>query len=168
MNASELSDEQRGMIERWAGEGCQLPEIQRRLKEEAGLGLTFMETRLLVLEMGLEIKAEEEKEVSGEKAPGEAEGKGEEEASVAGEGASGSALGAVGDLAAGVEVTLDQVAVPGAMVSGRVVFSDGERARWYVDDLGRLGLETETPGYRPSEGELSSFQAELRKALGER
>ncbi|MEO1825426.1 MAG: hypothetical protein ABGZ31_06925, partial [Roseibacillus sp.] len=64
-----------------------------------------------------------------------------------------------------VEVTTDEVTRPGAMVSGRVTFSDGAKAIWLIDEYGRPGLEPETPGYQPSESDLSEFEKHLRALL---
>ena len=51
------------------------------------------------------------------------------------------------------------------MVSGRVTFSDGEKAMWWIESTGRPGLDPETAGYRPTEEDLMSFQMELRRVL---
>ena len=64
-----------------------------------------------------------------------------------------------------VSVTVDQITAPGAMVSGRVTFSDGEGARWMIDQMGRPSLDPETMGYQPTHEDLVSFQGELRSAL---
>jgi hypothetical protein len=60
-------------------------------------------------------------------------------------------------------VTIDQITRPGAMVSGRTTFSDGQTAEWYLDQTGRLGLNPSTPGYRPSQQDVMDFQMELEK-----
>ena len=65
----------------------------------------------------------------------------------------------------GVSVTLDSVAVPGAMVSGRVTFSDGEGGRWMIDQMGRPSLDPDTPNYQPAQQDVADFQVELRKLL---
>jgi hypothetical protein len=51
------------------------------------------------------------------------------------------------------------------LYSGKVVFSDGARAMWYVDETGRLGLDPDTPGYRPTQEDIAVFQNELKKLL---
>jgi hypothetical protein len=65
----------------------------------------------------------------------------------------------------GVQVTVDTVVRPGAMVSGRVVFSDGQGGAWYVDNYGRPGLVPDTKGYRPIAPDLQEFQVALEKEL---
>ena len=62
-------------------------------------------------------------------------------------------------------MTIDQVARPGALVSGQVTFSDGNSAAWYLDQMGRFGLTPQQPGYRPSQEDLLTFQAELQNQL---
>ena len=54
---------------------------------------------------------------------------------------------------------------PGLMVSGRVTFPDGQGGGWYVDEMGRLGIDPDTAGYRPSEPDLVAFQQELQTVM---
>jgi hypothetical protein len=67
-----------------------------------------------------------------------------------------------------VRVSVDEIARPGAMVNGRVTFPDGQSGAWYVDEMGRLGIDPDTAGYRPSEADLISFQRELQAAMEHR
>ena len=48
--------------------------------------------------------------------------------------------------AGGVSLTVDQIARPGAVVSGKVTFSDGQKADWYMDQTGRLGMVPRAAG----------------------
>ena len=66
---------------------------------------------------------------------------------------------------AGFHVSKDEITIPGTLFSGKVVFSDGEKALWYVDQSGQLGLDPDTPGYRPVAADITAFQAELKKIL---
>ena len=50
-------------------------------------------------------------------------------------------------------------------ISNAVVFSDGARAMWYVDETGRLGLDPDTPDYHPTPEDIAVFQNELKKLL---
>jgi len=61
-----------------------------------------------------------------------------------------------------VSVGLDQVAIPGAMVSGTITFSDGERGRWMIDTMGRPSIDPETPNYQPTQTDLEDFQVKLK------
>ena len=64
--------------------------------------------------------------------------------------------------------SLDRIVRPGAMVSGTVVFSDGVKANWSLDQMGRLALGADRKDYRPSAEDIQAFQqaitAQLRKA----
>lgn len=139
-----LTDDQRAAISRWIEEGAKLPEIQKRLKEEFQISLTYLETRMLADDLKLTVKEPEppaqppEPETPAEPAePEPAPGK--------------------------VTATIDQITRPGAMISGRATFSDGEKAEWYLDQTGRLGLNPNTPGYRPSQQDVMDFQMELER-----
>jgi hypothetical protein len=65
----------------------------------------------------------------------------------------------------GISVTVDQLARPGAVVSGEVTFSDGNTAAWYLDETNRLGLVPKQKGYRPSAKEVQQFQMALQEEL---
>jgi hypothetical protein len=64
-----------------------------------------------------------------------------------------------------VSVTLDQIARPGTMISGKVTFSDGNTAEWYLDQMGRLGVVPAVKGYKPSQQDVQTFQMELQRQL---
>ncbi len=143
----------------WVAAGATLNEIQKKLKEELDIGMTYLDTRFLISDLGLtlrDLKAEE-------KARDEAKAG---ESAVIGEPEEGFDSG--GDSppgAGGVRVTSDSIAQPGMLVSGKVTFSDGEDAQWYFDQMGQLGLVPATPGYQPSEPDVLAFQRELRTVL---
>jgi hypothetical protein len=138
-----LTDEQKAIVLRWIEEGAGPSDLQKRLKEEFQLSLTYLETRLLADDLKLNF-IEPEEPAASELTP---------EPEIAKPAAPGT-----------VSVTIDQITRPGAMISGRATFSDGETAGWYLDQMGRLGLDPSTPGYRPSKEDVMSFQAELEKA----
>jgi hypothetical protein len=64
-----------------------------------------------------------------------------------------------------VSVTVDQIARPGALVSGKVTFSDGQKADWSLDQMGRLALAAQQKGYRPSQADVQEFQMALQNEL---
>lgn len=136
-SAKKLSEDQIKAIQSWAAGGAQLPDIQLRMKEDFGFSLTYMDTRFLVLDLGIEIIVEKMEEPTAElkQAP--------------------LPTGAV-------SVTMDAIAVPGAIVSGKVVFSDGEAGIWMLDQTGRPALDPDTPGYAPSREDVMEFQKQLR------
>ena len=137
-----LTEDQRVAISKWIEEGASLSDIQKRLKEEFQLSLTYLETRLLADDLKLRLK-EPERPVEPPPLPTP-----DKAASTPG---------------SKVSVTIDQITRPGAMVSGRTTFSDGQSAEWYLDQTGRLGLNPSTPGYRPSQQDVMDFQVELEK-----
>ena len=64
-----------------------------------------------------------------------------------------------------MKVTVDAVTRPGAMVSGKVTFSDGQKATWYLDEMGRLGLVPAQQGYKPSPEDVQAFQRTLQAEM---
>lgn len=141
----QLTEDQKGSVRQWALEGASLGDIQKRLTEEFAINLSYMETRFLISDLDVSLKGKE-KPVEPVAAP----------ASLNPDGG--------GDAGGGVSVTVDSVAIPGTMISGKATFSDGETATWTIDQMGQLGLDAGTPGYRPSKEDLESFQVELSKA----
>lgn len=155
-----LDEAQRKKVTEWIGQGLKLSEIQNRLNGELGLRLTYMEVRLLVDDLKLTPKdVEKPKPVQSALSPDSAAAPKagpapkaplpEEEAAPAG----------------GVSVSVDHLARPGAVVSGKVTFSDGNRAEWYLDQTGRLGLVPQQQGYRPPASDLQQFQMALESEL---
>lgn len=156
-----LDEGQRKIVAGWISEGLKLSEIQNRLASELGAKLTYMEIRLLVDDLKLVPKDTEPAkppatlQVAGGSAPppgtnaSRPQPEREEEETPA----------------AGISVTVDQIAVPGAVVSGKVTFSDGVTAQWQFDEMGRLRLISSKPGYRPAAGDLQQFQAALDREL---
>jgi hypothetical protein len=161
----ELTEAQKQAVEQWVGEGCGLSEIQERLSKELGVAMTYMEVRFLILELGLAVKDRPPavKEIVDSGAP-EGGGLSEPAPSAGADGGLGESPPGLG----GVSVELDRVTKPGSIVSGTVTFSDGVKASWALDQLGRLALDARRPGYRPSAQDLNAFQAELRQALERR
>lgn len=135
-----LTDDQKAAVLRWIEEGAGPSDIQKRLKEEFQISLTYLETRLLADDLKLSFKEPErpiEPPPLPDPEPAAAPGK--------------------------VSVTIDQITRPGAMISGRATFSDGQKAGWYLDQTGRLGLDPDKAGYRPSQDDVMAFQVELEK-----
>jgi hypothetical protein len=159
-----LDDSQRIKVAEWIKQGLKLAEIQNRLVSELGVKMTYMEVRLLVDDLKLVPKDVEVPKASGVLAGGSVP-------------SSGGAHRAAPDpktvkkaepgpaAPGGVSVTVDQLARPGAVVSGKVTFSDGNRAEWYLDQAGRLGLVAQQPGYRPPAADVQQFQAALETEL---
>lgn len=138
-------------VKAWLEAGAGLPEVQKRLREEFQVSLTYLDTRLLVDDLKIQLR-DPEPEPQPAKPPAEPEPPLDE--------APPSPPPAAGGK---VNVTIDQLQKPGTMISGSVTFSDGEKAAWYLDQMGRLGLDPDKVGYRPSETDVLAFQVELQR-----
>lgn len=117
-----------------------MSDLQRHLKDEFGFSLTYMDTRFLILDLNIQLieEAKTEEKPAEKSAP----------------------------IPTGVvTVTMDALTLPGAMVSGKVSFSDGETAIWMLDQNGRPGLDPDTSGYRPSQEDILEFQTQLRSLI---
>jgi hypothetical protein len=146
-----LNESQQKTVAEWITAGAKLAEVQSRLASEFGLTMTYMEVRFLVDDLKLRLKDPEPPKVA---APPPAA------ASTAPE-----TIPAPAATGGQVAVTVDQIAKPGAMVSGGVTFSDGMTADWYLDQTGRLGLVAKQPGYKPSPTDIPQFQAALEREM---
>lgn len=174
----ELTEQQRQAVKDWLASGASLSDVQQSLRREFNLTLTYMDVRLLVLDIGAAVKDKPEPKPLKAEAPpppmapgGEAsdpyaDEELEYEPGHPDEGDAGvEEPPEDGAAASNVTLSLDRLVVPGAMVSGTVVFSDGVKARWLIDQYGRFGLEPEKPGYRPANADLQAFQMKLRTEL---
>ena len=150
---SKVTAEQLEMVRRWAAEGVDLNGIQKRLSADCGVHMTYMDVRFLLLDHGIEIattvapvpekKAEAAPAASAPAAP-------EEQAPVAGQGGK-------------LVVTLDELTLPGTLISGKVQFASGTRGGWQIDQLGRFAWN-DLQG-QPTPEELQAFQVELTQLL---
>jgi hypothetical protein len=154
-----LDDAQKQKVAQWIEEGLSLSNIQDRLSKEFGLRMTYMEVRFLIDDLGVKLK-DIPRERTPEIQPGQPKAGGAPPP-LAGAQPPEPAEPVVG----GVSVTVDQVTRPGALASGKVKFSDGKSAEWYLDQMGRLGLVPKEQGYKPSQEDLMDFQAELQNEL---
>ncbi len=175
-----LSEDQLKSVAAWFAGGASLDEIQKRLVAEFGVHLTYFDLRMIVAELPQPEDATGETPVGPESRQdgGSPEGGALGERALPGEDATGETPvvpedGALGERAlpgepdaANVTVTVDALMIPGTMASGDVVFSDGVKGKWYLDQMGRLGLGGDLPqGYRPSPADAALFQARLMEAL---
>ncbi len=149
----QLTDDQKREVASWIEAGAKLSEVQQRLGETFGVRLTYMEARFLVDDLKLVPQDKEEPVKPEETASPEAAALLPEEqpAPAAGGGK--------------VSVSLDQIMRPGALVSGKVTFSDGVVAEWYLDQMGRMGFVPPKPDYRPSAEDLTEFKVALEREL---
>lgn len=149
----QLNTEQTQFVRACLNEGLSIGAIQEQLKATHGLHLTYMETRFLIDDLALDLPQETHPE-SDEKMevnPGTLEG-----GELVDDGETGPSS---------VQVSFDPVVRPGALLNGNVCFSDGEKASWHLDNMGRLAIKSEKYGYRPSAEDLTTFQQEIQKQL---
>lgn len=144
-----LTEDQKKQVAQWVAEGASLSDVQRRLKEECAVSITYMDVRFLVDDLQLQLKEQPKQSEAVERL-----------AAAKQEGESARSAPSTGG---GVAVTMDTITKPHALASGKVTFSDGEIAEWMLDQTGRLGLNPSKPGYRPSETDVMSFQRELQR-----
>jgi hypothetical protein len=147
-----LDETKRKQVAAWIEEGLKIADIQKRMETQWGLRQTYLEVRLLVDDLKLTPK-----DPAPPPPPPPA--------------AASRAAKAADDLppdtlpASKVHITLDQVTRAGAMVSGKVKFSDGKSADWSLDQMGRLGLAPAEKGYKPSAADIQDFQIALQNEL---
>lgn len=153
-----LDDTQRQAVSQWISEGAKLSEIQNRLAAEFSIKLTYMEARFLVDDLKLTPKDPElPKVVDPPVAPIPAAAAPLKTSPVAAE--------VLPPTGGNVAVTVDQITRPGAMISGKVNFSDGQIADWYLDQSGRLGVVPKVAGYKPTAEDVKDFQLALQQEV---
>lgn len=139
-SASQLTPDQVAALKEWAADGATMSDLQRHLKDDFGFSVTYMDTRFVILDLGIQLIEEPKEEPIAEAKPAPIP--------------SGK-----------VTVTMDTLTLPGALVSGKVTFSDGETAVWMLDQTGRPGLDPDTAGYRPTQEDILEFQKQLRTLI---
>ena len=187
-----LTEEQKSQVAGWFAAGASLDEIQKRVKAEFGVHMTYLDVRLLVAELPQPVEPEPPRAPEapgGEPAPGAQDGA--VDAPAPGAGGNGGAPAPAaqdGGLPPGtpkrydldapdadegkpipdVVVEMDALTIPGTYASGDVTFSDGVKGKWYLDQQGRLGLGNAPEGYRPSQTDAAIFQSRLMELLRDR
>ncbi|MGC3961347.1 MAG: hypothetical protein QM813_26500 [Verrucomicrobiota bacterium] len=152
-----LNEAQQQTVSEWITAGAKLSEVQNRLAKEFGLSLTYMEVRFLVDDLKLRLQDPEPPKPPTPPTPA---------ATLKTATPVPPAETEVMPPAGGqVSVSVDQIARPGALVSGSVMFSDGMKADWYLDQTGRLGLVAKQQGYKPSPTDVQQFQMALEREM---
>ena len=162
----QLNDEQKTLVTQWVKDGCGLSEIQRRMTDQFKLSLTYMDVRFLVIELGLDIQDKRKsppitQSIGPDALPADASAmpESEEIPELVPEPVPGTG---------GVTVDVDRLTLPGSLVSGTVVFSDGVKANWSLDQAGRLALGAKDKSYRPSAQDVQEFQMAIARELQKR
>ena len=152
-----LTPEQRTALEQWAADGATLNDVQQRLKAQFDVSLTYLDARLLLLELQVKLKDKPRDEPKPEEPAPIAPPQPIEDAALPNEAAPAGGP---------VSISIDEITLPGSLVSGKVTFSDSKTVGWYLDQKsGRLGLRGQEPGYRPPAADVPVFQAELDRVL---
>ena len=178
-----LTSVQKDTVATWIAAGANLSVVQKKLRDEFKIAMTYMDVRFLVDDLNLILKdpapkadvsdvskTQTAKNVGGVPpprsdadlapepagAPGDAELPPDEEALPPDDGVSTS-----------VTVVVDKVTlIPGAIAGGTVTFSDGVIGKWIVDQQYRPAFtEISQPGYRPSPADAQAFMQELGRAM---
>jgi hypothetical protein len=167
----QLDEAQRQKVAAWVADGLKLSEIQARLASELSIRMTYMEARFLVDDLKLKLKDPEPPKaaptIGAPAAPPAAMPPGGPPANPP-MGASPAAAPSPAELPhppGGVSMSVDQLARPGAIVSGKVIFSDGQQGEWYLDQTGRLGVVPRQQGYKPTAIDVQQFQLALQDEL---
>ncbi|MDQ3621239.1 MAG: hypothetical protein M3463_01950 [Verrucomicrobiota bacterium] len=152
----QLTDEQKTTVASWVAEGMKVSEVQDRIATEFGTRLTYMEVRFLIDDLKVMPKDVPVPDLQPLVGGGD------------------SALPNGGDrpfsegkppAGGGINLKVDSITRPGAVVSGKVTFSDGTTVDWHLDQMGRLGMVPPQPGYRPPQNDVAEFQVALEKEL---
>ncbi|OVE80971.1 hypothetical protein BVY04_04380, partial [bacterium M21] len=125
---------------------------QKTLEREHNMRFTYMEMRLIASDLEVNWKKQDGTDKVEEEATDEA---GEE----------GDAVQAEAVLEGETQISISKIVRPGAMMSGDVVFKSGKRAEWYVDNMGRLGLNPADESENPDEEDLQDFQVKLQEQI---
>ena len=154
-NEGELSLDQKREIAHWIADGMGLSDVQKRINQDFGVVMTYMDVRFLVDDLDLTLV---DKEVEKPKEPSPEGTEGDDPDS-------NSLDPNATEAPSGVSVEVDPVTPPGAMAGGSVTFSDGQHKKWTLDQFGRLGLSGGDEGYKPSDEDVMEFQKQLDSAL---
>lgn len=168
----EFNEEQMSEIAAWYAAGATLDEMQKRIKSEFGLHVTYFDLRMLVADLPLPSEPEPESPPEESAAETNAPAVESEASDVPpAEDAAEAAVVPPADLGEAtpidVSVTVDALTIPGTVASGDVTFSDGKTGKWYLDQMGRMGLGGDglPPGYQPTQPDMLLFRQRLMEAL---
>jgi hypothetical protein len=139
------------LIAKLISKGNSLSDIQKVLKEEHEIQITYMELRLISSD--LEVNWEKV-DLANPKPKSKIIDPNASLEGDANEGIGGKTV-----------VTVSKVVRPGTVMSGDVSFKSGATAEWQLDQLGRLGLNPTGNSKKPTETDMQEFQLELQSQL---
>ena len=142
-----LTTEQTQAVKNWLAQNASVSDVQKNLSEQFGLSLTYMDVRFLIDDIDAQLQDEPVVEEAKQAEAPTQEPQSEN----------------VAPVQEGVQVSLSPIQRPGFMASGDVVFSDGEKTQWFLDQMGRLSLSATSEGYTPSQSDIADFQKKLQE-----
>ena len=142
------------MVRLWASQGIDLNGIQKNLVAECGVHLTYMEVRFLLLDHGIEIARQQE---APKPAPAP-QPQAEQPAAPA-----PAADPMTGAAPVKPTMSLDDIQIPGTILSGKCEFPSGTKVAWQIDQMGQLNC-SQLSGTMTQE-EQQAFVFELRQIL---
>ncbi len=155
-------------------DGITLSEIQSLVNAEFKQNMTYMDIRIMASELEVDWKKfdpEKKVEAPAEAGAAPAENVAPAEADSAEDAAPAENTAAAPEMPdlSDTVIEVSKIARPGMMFSGSVTFANGATAEWFLDNMGRLGLD-DLQGENPSEEDVRKFQIalqlELRKLMG--
>lgn len=154
--SSQVNAEQLELVRLWASQGVDLNGIQKNLVTECGVHLTYMEVRFLLLDYGIEI-AQVQPAPTPAKAPAPAPQPAPEAQPAP------SADPMTGAAPVKPTMSLDDIQIPGTILSGKCEFPSGTKVSWQFDQMGQLNCSQTTGTMTPEEQQ--AFVFELRQIL---
>ena len=154
------NEERKPIVKELLAKGLTLSQIQDYFHKEKNDPITYMDLRLLLTEMP-DTKLPE-KERPRTIIPAEASPAGPPGKLASSEAGPVAAATGTGDK---LSISVDQVPSAGAMLSGYARFSSGAKAHWFLDEMGRLGLDPELGSGKPTQADMQEFSTELRRML---
>ncbi|MEI8088592.1 MAG: hypothetical protein WCG63_03270 [Opitutaceae bacterium] len=176
-----LTPAQKTTVATWIADGANLSAVQKKLREEFKISMTYMDVRFLVDDLNLTLKDPAPKVDASDVTQAPAAPAATAEQNLAAGDTDSASVDAeapeapIGDNASpaapggpsSVTVVVDAVTlIPGAIAGGTVTFSDGVTGKWIIDQQYRPGFtEISQPGYRPSPADAQAFMQELGRAM---
>lgn len=152
--SSQVNAEQLELVRLWASQGIDLNGIQKNLVTECGLHLTYMEVRFLLLDHGIEI-AQAQPEPAPAPAPAPQPAPPAQSAPAADP--------MTGAAPVKPTMSLDDIQIPGTILSGKCEFPSGTKVSWQIDQMGQLNCSQLAGTMTPEEQQ--AFVFELRQIL---
>lgn len=147
MEPTDLNREQKEALVSWLKDGLTLSKLQKKMVASFSLHITYMELRLLLDDLNIDLK-EYEVEKPSQKT------------------SSHNSLESIGqNSSSGVSVYVEKIARPGALISGTVTFSDEKSIEWQLDSIGQLGLISADQEYQPPGDDMPIFEEKIKEAI---